>query len=149
MMKKASMYAAAVICFLSLLVMTVSAQPETDIRREGKEVVGESQLLISEGQRIKDYKVPDRAWLTDQGQRLFKKGMDANERGRLMLTDHGRSNMGEISARFRQYGEKLIEMGKKKGELTKEEKDALMKEGDKMIEYGNLMLAKGKSMTGE
>jgi hypothetical protein len=146
-MKKSIIYTAAI--NLILLYIPLAAHAQSDLIQEGKQVVEKSNLMMIEGQKIKDMKAPDRASLVDQGHMMIKQGIDAMETGEMGYTEKGRANMQEIGAKFRQSGGILLKMGRQKGELTRQEKDSLMKEGDNMIEFGRLMLEKGKFMTNE
>jgi hypothetical protein len=92
------------------------------------------------------YKDQDKTWLVDQGHQMLKEGMDIIEKGEMMYTDEGRTNMQEVGETMRVGGNLLLKMGRKKEPLTEKDKKKIVKQGSTMAEIGRLMLNKGKMM---
>jgi hypothetical protein len=147
-MEKTIIYTAAMSLVLFLLFPSAHGAL-TDRPRDGKQIVGKSQLMIEEGQKLKDAKSPDRAWLSDQGQMIYNQGIDAMNSSKMMKTIDGGNDMRRIGQKLLQTGNLLLKMGKQKGDVTPEEKAKIVKEGDTMQSFGKLMLKKGQNMGGD
>jgi hypothetical protein len=147
-MKKNIIFTAA----LSLMLIFIASSAKgdlVDLPRDGNKVVEKSSVTIDAGQKLKDVKNPDRAWLTEQGQFILKIGRDAMDSSSMMRTIEGRKNMRGLGQKLLQAGNLLFNMGKQKGELTQEEKEKIVKQGDTLKSYGALMLKKGQVMGGK
>jgi thymidine phosphorylase len=105
--------------------------------------------MIDEGQKLKSAGNPDRAWLMEQGQMIYKQGTDATNSSKMMKTLEGGRDMQRIGQKLLQTGNLLLKMGKQKGDVSPEEKAKIIKQGDTMQSFGNLMLKKGQNMGGE
>jgi hypothetical protein len=147
-MKKNIFWSAAACCVLLLIVS--SAQGDMiDLPRDGNKVVEKSKNMIDAGQKLKDAKNPDRAWLTEQGQLISKSGRDAMDSSSMMRTIEGKKNMRGLGQKLLQAGNLLFNMGKLKGEVTQEEKAKIAKQAEVLLSFGAMMLKKGQVMGGQ
>jgi len=147
-MKKNIFWSAAACCVLLLIVS--SAQSDMiDLPRDGNKVVEKSKSMIDVGQKLKDAKNPDRAWLTEEGQLISKSGRDAMDSSSMMRTIEGKKNMRGLGQKLLQAGNLLFNMGKLKGEVTQEEKAKIAKQAEVLLSFGAMMLKKGQVMGGQ
>ena len=147
-MKKNIIWTATACCVLLLIVS--SAQGDMiDLPRDGNKVVEKSKSMIDAGQKLKDAKNPDRAWLTEQGQLISKSGRDAMDSSSMMRTIEGKKNMRGLGQKLLQAGNLLFNMGKLKGEVTQEEKAKIAKQAEVLLSFGAMMLKKGQVMGGQ
>lgn len=147
-MKKNIFWSAAACCVLLLIVS--SAQSDMiDLPRDGNKVVEKSKSMIDVGQKLKDAKNPDRAWLTEEGQLILKSGRDAMDSSSMMRTIEGKKNMRGLGQKLLQAGNLLYNMGKLKGEVTQEEKAKIAKQAEVLLSFGAMMLKKGQVMGGQ
>lgn len=147
-MKKNIFWSAAACCVLLLIVS--SAQSDMiDLPRDGNKVVEKSKSMIDVGQKLKDAKNPDRAWLTEEGQLILKSGRDAMDSSSMMRTIEGKKNMRGLGQKLLQAGNLLFNMGKLKGEVTQEEKAKIAKQAEVLLSFGAMMLKKGQVMGGQ
>jgi hypothetical protein len=147
-MKKNVVFLAPMSCVL-LFFISFAHGALTDRPRDGKQIVEKSRFIIDEGQKLKDAKNPERAWLSEQGQMIYKQGLDAMNSSKMMKTIDGSNDMRRIGQQLLQTGNLLLNMGKQKGDVTPEEKSKIIKQGDTMQSFGKLMLKKGQNMGGE
>ena len=127
---------------MSILFMFIIsfAYGDSDLARDGKQVVEKSKFMLDEIQKLKDTKNPDRAWLSEQGQMINKQGMDALNCGRVMRTLEGVRNMQRIGQMLLQTGNLLLNIGNQKGEVTPEENEKIMKQGDILQSFGKIIV---------
>jgi hypothetical protein len=147
-MNKNIIYSAAACCVL-LLIVSSSRGDLVDLPRDGNKVVEKSRIAIDAGQKLKDAKSPDRAWLTEQGQFIIKVGRDAMDESTMMRTIEGKKNMRGLGQKLLQAGNLLFNMGKLKGEVTQEEKAKIAKQAEVLLSFGAMMLKKGQVMGGQ
>jgi len=120
-----------------------------DRPRDGKQIVEKSRFMIDEGQKLKDAKHIDRAWLSEQSQMIYKQGVDAMNSSKMMKTVDGSKDMKRIGQLLLQTGNLLLNMSKQKSEVTPDEKAKIIKQGDTLQSFGKLMLKKGQVMGGD
>jgi thymidine phosphorylase len=147
-MKKNIVFVAAM-SFVLLFFIPFAHGALADRPRDGKQIVEKSRFMIDEGQKLKNAGNPDRAWLMEQGQMIYKQGTDATNSSKMMKTLEGGRDMQRIGQKLLQTGNLLLKMGKQKGDVSPEEKAKIIKQGDTMQSFGNLMLKKGQNMGGE
>ena len=143
-MRKTIISMLTVLCIL--LVAPAGYSDVGDLVNEGKVVIEKSQILTQKGEMLKAFKDQDKVWMVDQGHQMLKEGMDIIEKGEMMYTEEGRTNMQQVGGALRSAGNLLLKMGRKKDPLTEKDKEKIVKEGDSMAGLGKLMLEKGKIM---
>jgi hypothetical protein len=139
----------ATMSLLLMFIISFAYGDLTDRPREGKKVVEKSTFTIDQAQKLIEAKSPDRAWLADEGQLMIKQGTEALNAGKMMKTNDGKRNMGNIGQKLLQTGNLLLKMGQQKGPVTPQEKEQLLKQGEMLQSFGKMMLKKGQVMGGE
>jgi len=136
---------------MSILFMFIIsfAYGDSDLARDGKQVVEKSKFMLDEIQKLKDTKNPDRAWLSEQGQIIRKQGVEVMNSCQILKTLEGVRNMQRIGQMLLQTGNILINMGQQKGEVTPEENEKIIKQCDVLQNFGKFMLRKGQVMGGD
>jgi len=147
-MKKKIVCTATMSLFL-MFIISFAYGDLTDRPREGKKVVEKSTFTIDQAQKLIEAKSPERAWLADEGQLMVKQGTEALNAGKMMKTNDGKRNMGNIGQKLLQTGNLLLKMGQQKGPVTPQEKEQLLKQGEMLQSFGKMMLKKGQVMGGE
>jgi hypothetical protein len=146
---KKSIICTATINFLLMFIISFAYGDLTDLPREGKKVVEKSTFTLDQAQKLIEAKSPDRAWLSDEGQLMIKQGKEALDSGKMMYTNEGKRNMGNIGQKLLETGNILLKMGQQKGPVTPQEKEKILKQGDMLQSFGKMMLKKGQIMGGK
>lgn len=143
-MKKLMMFTAVASLCLFFVASAAQAQGFVDRADESVQIVAGGKMMMAYAKKLTTAQNPDRAWLTDQGHILIRRGFHYTDQGQMDFSGQASSYMQQIGEQLLGTGNVLVKIGRNQGPLTQQEKDEITKQAGYLKKIGDLMVSQGQ-----